>query len=135
MERIERPELDIAFKLAFPKARDLTPDNRADFEPSFIMLVNDRWSSERGNMTRARKKTDRDRAYDLLIEALARGQGQIPPANERLPPMSPCLFEPLWRRIFIDGSISERTPDAAERAFRRVAKDLLRTDRISRRSG
>jgi hypothetical protein len=108
---------------------------RADFEPSVVMLANDRWSSEQGYMTRARKKNDRNVQYDLLIDALARGQGQIPRANERLPPMTPCLFEPLWRRIFVDDSISERTPDAAEGAFRRDAKDLLLTDRIGRWSG
>jgi AAA domain len=36
METIERPEADIAFSLKFTKARERTPDNRADFEAAVI---------------------------------------------------------------------------------------------------
>jgi hypothetical protein len=135
-ERVDQPDVDIAFKLTFTKARERSPHNRSDFEPAVITLAKDEWSSERGNLgRRGGKKTDKERAYELLIDALARGQGQIPPADEHIPPATPAISEFLWRRIFIEGSIAERTTDATEKAFRRAAKDLLNAERIGRWSG
>lgn len=78
MERVERPEADIAFRLSFPKARERAPHNGADFEPAVITLADDAWSSERGAHGRT-KRTAKDRALELLINELARGQGAIPP--------------------------------------------------------
>jgi hypothetical protein len=91
--------------------------------------------AEQGNMTRARKKTDRNVHITCSSTRPPEGQGRMPLANERFPPMTPSLFEPLLRRLFVDGSISERTSEAAEGVFRRVAKGLLPTDRIGGWSG
>lgn len=46
MERVERPNADIAFGLKFTKARERAPHNRADFEPMIITLAKDRWDFE-----------------------------------------------------------------------------------------
>jgi hypothetical protein len=46
MERVERPDADIAFTLKFTKARERSPSNRADFEKKIIMLANNMWASE-----------------------------------------------------------------------------------------
>jgi hypothetical protein len=73
MEAIERPEVDIAFKCKFSKARERTPDNQADFDPAVITLAGDRWTSERGGDIGPKRKTAaKDRALELLIEAIAR---------------------------------------------------------------
>ena len=83
MEAIERPEVDIAFKCKFSKARERTPDNRADFDPAVITLAGDSWTSERGGDIGPKRKTAaKDRALELLIEAIAR-HGEIPPATRR----------------------------------------------------
>src|SRR6516165_7234795 len=44
LERVEQPSADIAFQMKFTKARERRPDNRADFEPAVITLVDDRWT-------------------------------------------------------------------------------------------
>jgi hypothetical protein len=129
MERVERPELDIAFKLTFIKARERSPDNRADFEPAIITLANDRWASERGEHVRA-KRTAPDRALELLRDAITR-EGQIPPASQHIPPNTRCVTEGLWRRYCEAGCISEGSTDPAKRAdanrkaFKRATDKLI----------
>jgi DnaB helicase-like protein/AAA domain-containing protein len=125
LERVERPETDLAFIMKFTKARERTPDNRTDFEPTLITLVNDQWSSERGGIANGRKQLARDRALDLLKEAIARGEGQIPPANGHLPPNTYCVTEGMWRRYYEMGSISEPTAEAKMKAFKRAAGRLI----------
>ena len=124
MERVERPEADIAFKLSFTKAREKSPDNRLDFEPAVITLANDQWASERGEHVRT-KRTAQDRALELLRDAIAR-EGAIPPACEHIPPDTPCVTEDLWRRYCEKGCISEGSPDATRMAFKRAAEKLVK---------
>jgi len=123
MERVERPEADIAFKLKFEKARERTPDNRNDFEPAVITLKGDDWISERGNLSTKRKKASIDLALDVLKDELARGNGKIPPANERIPPDTPCLDVRIWRSAYMLCSIAT-SETAADRAFYRDSKKL-----------
>jgi AAA domain len=123
MERSERPEADIAFRIRFLKARERTPDNRGDFEPTIVTLAGDTWTSERGsNESGTRKSTDL--ALDVLKDEIARGNGVIPPASERIPRYTPCITAGAWRKAYELRSLSE-SPEAAERAFYRAAKDLI----------
>jgi AAA domain len=122
LERVERPEADIAFRISFSKARERAPENRADFEPALIVLAGDEWTSERS--ASAGKPQARARVLALLVDAIAQ-HGEIPPANTSIPPHTPCVEEDLWRRCCERGCISEGSPDAAGRAFRRAAKALL----------
>jgi hypothetical protein len=39
----KRPDTDVSFSLAFPKARERTPETRHDFEEVTVALVNDEW--------------------------------------------------------------------------------------------
>jgi hypothetical protein len=121
MEPVERPATDIAFQLKFPKARERTPDNRTDFDPAVITLTNNRWESERGSVPRATKATDL--ALDILKDEIARGNGTIPPATERISPFLTCITVGAWRKAYELRSVSEN-PEAAERAFYRAAKKL-----------
>jgi hypothetical protein len=43
MERCEIAGADLAFTMKFTKARERTPENRADFEPVTMQLVDDQW--------------------------------------------------------------------------------------------
>lgn len=43
---VERADTDIAFTLEFRKARERTPETRADFEDTTIALVDDQWVEE-----------------------------------------------------------------------------------------
>jgi hypothetical protein len=123
METIQRPEADIAFSLKFTKARERTPDNRADFEPAVITLANDKWESTRGGAI-GKRRTGKDRAFELLVDAIAR-HGEIPPASAYIPPDTRCITEQLWRLTCERGCIAEGSPDATRIAFTRAAKALV----------
>jgi hypothetical protein len=129
MERVERPETDIAFQLNFPKARERAPDNRADFEPAVITLANDTWTSGRGH-DRTTKRTGSDRVLELLREAINR-EGTIPPSNLHIPPDTRCVTEGLWRRYCEAGCVSEgsddplKKADAIRKAFKRATEKLI----------
>jgi hypothetical protein len=47
MKAVEDPTADICFELDFQKARNRTPDNRADFDKTRITLDGDRWEYQR----------------------------------------------------------------------------------------
>jgi hypothetical protein len=130
MERAERPEADIAFTLKFPKARERTPDNRADFEPVVITLADDQWTSSR-DMSRPGKRVARDRVLELITDAIA-SYGEIPPSCRQIPPDTPCIKEDLARRVCEAGCISEGTPEATRKAIYRALKKLLATGFIGK---
>lgn len=46
LEQVERPETDVSFTWRFGKARERTPETRADFEDVTVALVDDRWISD-----------------------------------------------------------------------------------------
>ena len=46
LERVKRDDTDVSFAINFQKARERTPDNRADFRPVKIWLVDDKWQYE-----------------------------------------------------------------------------------------
>jgi hypothetical protein len=132
MERIERPELDIAFKLTFPKARERTPDNRTDFDPAIITLADDQWSSERGGHVRtmSAKRNSTDHALALLNEAITTA-GEIPPESIHIPPNTRCVREDIWRRYCDKSLVSLGSDDpvkqgeAKRKAFERAEIKLV----------
>jgi AAA domain-containing protein len=131
LERIERTDIDIAFKLSFTKTRERTPDNRTDFEPAIIVLGNDTWTSERGGHVRTSRRTAPDRAVELLQEAIIR-EGTIPPASPHIPPNTFCVTEGVWRRYCEAGFLSEggspdpaKRADAVRKAFKRACERLI----------
>src|SRR5205814_3399429 len=46
LEEVERPYADVAFRLKFIKARERSPENRADFEPVIVTLERGQWLVE-----------------------------------------------------------------------------------------
>lgn len=130
MEEVTKPDTDIAFNLTFPKARERTPDNRADFEPALITLAGDEWTSTRGGVS-ARPARAKDRVLEILEDTIAR-HGQVPDATEHIPPDTPCVTEDLWRAACEVGCISEGSQEANDRAFRRAAKALIESGRITK---
>jgi AAA domain len=73
LERIDRPNVDIAFTLKFTKARERTPENRADFEPVVIVLADDAWHVEGAPPSAtSRKPSPKALAFHgALLDALA----------------------------------------------------------------
>jgi hypothetical protein len=124
LEQQVRPGTDIAFTMKFPKARERTPENRADFEPTVITLADDKWASEKGNISSGAKKSSTELALDVLNDEIARGNGTIPPPGERIPPNTHCITHGAWRKAYEMRSLAE-SPEAAKRAFYRDAKKLI----------
>jgi len=134
LEAVDKPEADLAFALRFPKARERTPGNRSDFEPMIITLADDRWASEAGGATGGKKRPHRDRALELLRDAITR-EGVVPPASAHIPSRTLCVMLGLWRRYCKAGFVveSDGDADAAFRvAFQRACKQLLDTGQIGK---
>jgi hypothetical protein len=131
MERVEQPDADIAFHIRFTKARERAPDNRQDFDNAIVRLAADAWESERGG--HITKWTGKDRALELLVDAVAR-EGTIPPACEHIPPRPPCVTDDLWRRYVEAGTITDQLkPNSFRRTFQRDAARLIEAGQVGRR--
>ena len=93
MERVERPEADVAFRLAFPKCRQRTPDNRTDYEPAIITLQDDEWHSERGSGRKMSKPPAplARKFYDAIIDAVIAHGVPRPQSGSR-----PCVTKQEW---------------------------------------
>jgi hypothetical protein len=125
LERVERPECDIAFHIVFTKARERTPDNRSNFEPCVITLTGDSWSSEKGNLAAGSgKRSPSDLALDVLNDEIARGNGIIPTPSERIPPNTACLVAGAWRKAYALRALGE-SQQATDQAFYRASRKLI----------
>lgn len=130
MEEVERPDADISFNLNFTKARERTPDNRADFETATISLVADRWNSSRGGGDRAQRKRNlEDQALEALDEAVERA-GETPLGHRKIPPHTYCVSLDLWQRYFRQSYVGEAKSESVERVFRKLATKLQLARRI-----
>lgn len=52
MEKVDHPETDVCFNVEFRKARERTPQNRADFQTTKVMLLADTWATDGANADR-----------------------------------------------------------------------------------
>jgi hypothetical protein len=132
LEKIERPDSDIAFNLKFTKARERTPENRADFSDAVITLANDEWSSERGGASSrgGRKPQLEDIALRALDEALAKA-GDTPRNHPKIPSDTLCVTQDLWQRYFEQVQIGDAKPESVARAFRMYAAKLQVAGKVS----
>jgi hypothetical protein len=128
MERADKGDADIAFTLRFTKARERTPDNRADFEPVTMTLIKDRWEHE---LLEAKPITGAAKiALDHLHRAIA-DAGQKPPSSNHVPQEIRVVPLSLWRSYCYSGSISQGdTQDARKKAFNRAAQKLQALGKI-----
>lgn len=127
LKRAERPDADIAFDMSFKKARERTPENRADFHDATVTLANDLWSVQLSpEMKPERRLSGTARhALDILNDVLSR-EGQIPPACSHVPANTPCVSEKAWRRDFLAKRTgADNDADTQRKAFRRAADKLI----------
>lgn len=85
LEAVEREDTDVSFILKFPKARERTPDTRADFQDVKIALVNDRWegSLEARHAEPMPISPGIQKALDALFNVLAGDAVTMLPGNRR----------------------------------------------------
>jgi KaiC/GvpD/RAD55 family RecA-like ATPase len=85
MERVEIPGADLAFTLKFTKARERSPENRADFEPVTMSLKGGKWTYEKTEKASSGRLSDRQQlAFEALV-SLATEHGDPLPASYELP--------------------------------------------------
>jgi hypothetical protein len=78
LTKAERADTDISFKLEFQKARERRPDNRDDFQPVNIFLVDDRWHGDAPSVSqRAKKVSPMAMKYFEALQNVV-GGGQLP---------------------------------------------------------
>jgi hypothetical protein len=67
---VERANTDISFTLEFRKARERTPETRADFENTTISLIDDQWMEEGGRRQPGKPSTQEASVLRVLDELL-----------------------------------------------------------------
>ncbi|OKO75122.1 hypothetical protein AC629_34355 [Bradyrhizobium sp. NAS80.1] len=83
LTKAERADTDVSFKLEFRKARERRPDNREDFQPVNIFLVNDRWDGDaQSGSQRPKRVTPMARKYLEALQNVVAGGEQ--PKSKRL---------------------------------------------------
>jgi hypothetical protein len=98
---MERSDADISFNWEFRKARERTPQNRADFTDAAIALVDDKWVGSGGAAQRRGKPSGQEigvlQVFDQLIKspAMVMHQGQMCVHND--PWQAACLRQGLLK--------------------------------------
>jgi hypothetical protein len=119
----EPDNADLAFKLTFSKARERVRSNRADFDPIIVTLADDEWISEPCDGKGGKKPKAKDRALQLLSEAIMQ-EGEIPPACNHIPQGVPCVRRTLWRQYHKLGTIYDNA-NTESQAFHRACQKLI----------
>jgi hypothetical protein len=110
LEEEKRPETDLSFKLSFPKARERSATNRADFAETIIALVNDQWESKAA--TDAKGKVD-----GLALKFLDALRDAVIAGNAKMYGCPAAAIE-LWKTTCIKkGLIDPKSKDNAMRAM------------------
>lgn len=122
MERVERPKADVAFRLAFPKCRQRTPDNRTDYEPAIITLQDDEWHSERGSGRKMSKPAPLARKfYDAIIDAVIAKGVPRPESGSR-----PSVTKQEWEAECIRlGLIDANAADSRRALMSKNRRELI----------
>jgi AAA domain len=72
------------------------------------------------------------RALQLLGDAISMA-GEVPPANNHIPPKTKCVTEQLWRDYCYKGGISGADkPDSLQKSFKRAAEGLVAAGRVGK---
>ena len=107
---VKRADTDLSFRLEFPKARERTPENRADFAAISVALVDDAWTCDAPSASDAHVTGAAKIALKLLHRCLA-------DTGERAPASITSLPEPGQRPLSGGAPIAmpERSPQPTNR--------------------
>jgi hypothetical protein len=130
MKRVEDPETDLAFTIEWTKARERTPDNRDQFEPVTLRLIDDVWVAgavaASANLSKAQAL-----AYEALCSLVAaHGEKVTAPDMPDVLSVSVKAFQnDLERRGVIEGA----TPRARFKELRDALKFKKRAGELNGR--
>jgi len=84
IDAVKRDDTDVSFCITFKKARERTPDTRADFQDVKIALVHDQWEHDQNEAFRPGKITPRtQKALEALTNVLAGERVEMLPGGRR----------------------------------------------------
>jgi hypothetical protein len=116
MERAIGADVDVTFKLTFPKARPRSPENRSDFDEVVITLANDEWSYRRA--ARAERLPKSQQGALVILSELIGQHGTV--------------SESVWREACIESRLVSTSEKRSLRkdAFNRVYRELVRAEKV-----
>lgn len=76
MERVDVPGADLSFTLKFTKARERTPENRADFQPVTMSLQDDKWTHTQTPIPKKPLGLNQRVMFGILADAMPTGLEQ-----------------------------------------------------------
>ena len=127
-EKVAQAGADIAFSLKFNKARERTPDNRGDFDPVVVTLVDDIWTAE-GGTRRGKPLSPLEQKFFLALQdALAAPGATIVNINGR-----PCATTEQWKYECIRLGLinSKKEPNKQRALFHSYRNKLIAKDRVA----
>lgn len=118
---VERADTDICFTLEFRKARERTPETRADFESITVSLIEDQWIEE-GAGRRQGKPSNQELSVLEVLNELVGGSNVVTHKGHR------AVHNEAWKGECLRRGVL--TGDAAFRACRSrlVQKNLIECD-------
>jgi hypothetical protein len=117
LERVERLDTDVSFALTFDKARERTPETRADFADLQIALVDDVWTYSGATVTTKRNPSPTGQkfleAFFNCVTVMHNGRG--------------CVTNEAWRAECVRLGLIDRgaKPDVARALFSRHRRELV----------
>jgi hypothetical protein len=129
MEAVEMPNTDVSFRLYFQKARERTPQTRADFQDTAIALINDTWESRGENVTKPGRVSPLAlKFFNALTDALNDDDQIVWTLQGRR-----AVTNEVWvRECELLGLIDPKAKDNAKRAmFYKYRRELIAANRVA----
>jgi hypothetical protein len=120
-EEVKRPDTDVSFQIAFPKARERRPENRAEFADTRIALVNDEWTSQ--PMSGGGKAKNVPPLAEKFFDALA--NATIGSTAAKMFSRPTATIEEWRAECFKIGLLDRDKDDSARSLFSKYKRELI----------
>jgi hypothetical protein len=124
LEEVKRDDADVSFQLSFPKARERTPANRADFADKRVVLINDQWKCTAADRS-ARKVSP------LAVKFRKALAGAIIGSDAKMHGQPAATIKSWSRECEKVGLIDPDKPDSARALFSKHKLELISADHVA----
>ena len=131
LTKVERADTDVSFKVEFKKARERRPDNREDFQPVNIFLVDDRWDGDASvGPQHAKNRSPMAKKYFEALQNVVAG-GELPKSS-RLHGLHAVHNDDWKTECELPGLLDSKGKQNAQRAkFSKYRAELVAANRIA----
>lgn len=126
LEEVKRADTDVSFRQEFRKARERTPETRADFQDVTIALVNDEWIGDAVTTNRKKPISPKgDKFLSALANVLASDQATIWAGRK-------AVRSKDWQEeCFLQGLIDREKLPSARTQFGKYRSELVTANQIA----